>query len=99
MAKDNENMNEELEIVELVDDDGKTIHCLALGTFEVDDSDKMYCAFVEVDEAGNESEDVIILRAEFVDETKEMLDLFPVEDEKELDTAYNKFLELSGEDE
>ena len=98
MANDMDNMNEELEIIELMDDDGKTIHCLALGTFEADDSDRMYCAFVEVDEAGNESDDVIILRAEFVDETKEMLDLFPVEDEKELDAAYKKFLELSGED-
>lgn len=92
--------NEELEIIELEDSEGGTIHCIALGTFEVEEyNNKMYCAFVEVDEAGNESDDVIILEAKFVDETKELLDLAPVEDDKELETAYNKFLELAGENE
>lgn len=92
--------NEELEIVDLEDSDGGVIHCVALGTFEVEEyENKMYCAFVEVDEAGNESDDVIILAAKFVDDTKEMLDLAPVEDDKELETAYNKFLELAGENE
>lgn len=92
--------NEELEIIELEDSEGGTIHCIALGTFEVEKYDnKMYCAFVEVDEAGNESDDVIILEANFVDETKELLDLAPVEDDKELETAYKTFLELAGEDE
>ena len=46
--------NEELEIVDLEDSEGGVIHCVALGTFEVEEYDnKMYCAFVEVDEAGN----------------------------------------------
>ena len=89
--------NEELEIVELEDSEGGTIHCIALGTFEVVEGGKMYCAFVEVDEAGNESDDVIILEANFVDDTKEMIDLAPVENEDELEAAYKKFLELSGE--
>lgn len=89
--------NEALEIIELEDDNGGTIKCVALGTFDYED--KMYCAFAEVDEAGEESDDVIILRAEFVDETKEMIDLFPVEDDKELEAAYQEFLKLTGEEE
>lgn len=91
--------NENLEIIELEDSEGGTIHCVALGTFEVEKYNKMYCAFVEVDEAGNESDDVIILEANFVDEDKEMLDLAPVEDDNELETAYQTFLELAGENE
>lgn len=91
--------NEYLEIVDLEDSEGGVIHCVALGTFDVEEYNKMYCAFVEVDEAGNESDDVIILEAKFVDETKELLDLSPVEDDKELETAYKKFLELAGEEE
>ncbi len=91
--------NENLEIIELEDSDGSVIHCIALGTFEVEAyNNQMYCAFVEVDEAGNESNDVIILAAKFADEDKEMLDLTPVEDDKELEAAYQVFLELSGED-
>lgn len=89
--------NEELEIIELEDSSGSVIRCITLGTFEVEEGGKMYCAFVEVDEAGVESDDVIILEAKFVDDSKEMLDLFPVEDDSELEIAYNKFLELSGE--
>ena len=89
--------NEELEIIELEDDEGGIIHCVALGTFDVEEYNKMYCAFVEIDEAGNEYEDIIILEAKFADETKEMLDLVPVKNEEELETAYQKFLELAGE--
>ena len=89
-----EENTEALEIVELEDSEGGTIKCIALGTFDF--QDHMYCAFVEVDDAGVESDDVIILRASFVDETKEMLDLAPVEDDAELEAAYNEFLKLSG---
>lgn len=97
MAENERLENEEIEIVELEDSEGGVIRCVALGTFEIEEGGKMYCAFVEVDDAGVESDDVIILEAKFVDDTKEMLDLAPVMDDDELEKAYNKFLELAGE--
>lgn len=88
---------EEIEIVELEDSEGGVIKCVALGTFDL--NDKMYCVFVEVDEAGVESDDVIIMEATYADETKEMLDLAAIEDDAELEAAYAEFLKLTGEDE
>lgn len=90
--------NDVIEIIELEDSEGGVIRCVALGTFEIEEGGKMYCAFVEVDDAGVESDDVIILEAEYVDETEEELNLTPIMDDDELEKAYNKFLEIAGEE-
>jgi len=90
--------NDVIEIIELEDSEGGVIRCVALGTFELEEGGKMYCAFVEVDDAGVESDDVIILEAEYVDETEEELNLTPIMDDDELEKAYNKFLEIAGEE-
>ncbi|MEE1223912.1 MAG: DUF1292 domain-containing protein [Clostridia bacterium] len=83
------------EIVLLEDDNGEKIQCVALGTYEF--NDKIYGAFIQVMPDGTDSEDVIILECEPIDDGQ-TLDLFPVEDDEELEAAYNEFIRIYYEE-
>ena len=83
------------EIVLLEDDNGEKIQCVALGTYEF--NDKIYGAFIQVKPDGTDSEDVIILECEPIDDGQ-TLDLFPVEDDEELEAAYNEFIRIYYEE-
>ena len=83
------------EIVLLEDDNGEKILCVALGTYEF--NDKIYGAFIQVMPDGTDSEDVIILECEPIDDGQ-TLDLFPVEDDEELEAAYNEFIRIYYEE-
>ncbi len=85
----------EEEKILLEDENGENIECTTLGTFEF--NDKIYGAFVQVMPDGTECEDVIILECQPV-EGSDMLDLFAVEDDDELEEAYNEFVRIYYED-
>ena len=60
-------------------------------------NDKIYGAFIQVMPDGTDSEDVIILECEPIDDGQ-TLDLFPVEDDEELEAAYNEFIRIYYEE-
>lgn len=82
-------MDEELIVLE--DENGEQIECVSLGTFDF--NDKTYGAFVQVMPDGTDSDDVIILECKPIDDG-EFLDLFPVEDDEELENAYKEFTSI-----
>lgn len=91
--------NMEENIVTLEDENGATIECESLGTFDY--NGKMYCALVEIpaEDSDDDSDDVIILACKKC-EDGEHLDLFPVEDDDELNAAFDEFDRIySGEEE
>lgn len=89
---------DEEEIVLLEDDNGEKIECVSLGTFDF--NDKIYGAFIQIMPDGTDSDDVIILECEPIDDGK-YLDLFPIEDDAELEAAFNEFTRIyyEGEEE
>lgn len=83
------------EIVVLEGENGEKINCTCMGTFDF--NGKTYGAFIQVMEDGTECDDVILLTCEPVGDG-ENLDLFPIEDDEELDAVYEEFLRICSED-
>ena len=79
------------EIILLEDENGEQIECVSLGTFDL--NDKTYGAFVQVMPDGTDSDDVIILECQRI-EDGEYLDLFPIEDDDELEKAFSEFTRI-----
>ncbi len=83
------------EIVVLEGENGEKINCTCMGTFEF--NGKTYGAFIQVMDDGTECDDVILLACEPVDDG-ENLDLYPIEDDAELEAAYEEFLKICAEE-
>ena len=79
------------EIILLEDENGEQIECVSLGTFDL--NDKTYGAFVQVMPDGTDSDDVIILECQPI-EDGEYLDLFPIQDDDELEKAFSEFTRI-----
>ena len=79
------------EIILLEDENGEQIECVSLGTFDL--NDKTYGAFVQVMPDGTDSDDVIILECQPI-EDGEYLDLFPIEVDDELEKAFSEFTRI-----
>ena len=82
--------NEEIDIITLTDEDGNQVECEFLDTVELDG--KLYCVVEPIvgSEDYEEGSCYIFHIAENEDGT---VDLTPVEDENELNKAFEKFLE------
>ena len=91
METKNINPGEEDNIVELIDEDGNNLKMEHVLTFEHDD--KVYVAFVPVDENENEEEEeVVLMRLEEDDKGEEIFT--PIEDEDEIESAWETFLSI-----
>ncbi|MDD6213605.1 MAG: DUF1292 domain-containing protein [Firmicutes bacterium] len=80
-------------IIILEDENGNPIEFLPLSVYEF--KDKIYCALTEVTEDGEEeSDEVVIMRIEGEGDDAE---LHMVEDEKELEAAFDEFVRIDSE--
>jgi uncharacterized protein YrzB (UPF0473 family) len=88
-------MEEEKNLIELVDDEGNALKLEHLLTFE--NNDAFYAAFLPLEEGEEEADEVIIMRLE---EDEKGDDVFlPIEDDEELDAAWQSFLSIYYDEE
>ena len=87
-------MEEEKNLIELVDDDGNAIKMEHLLTYESNDA--FYAAFLPYEENGEESDEVVIMRLEEDEKGDDMF--LPIEEDEELETAWEAFLNIYYED-
>ncbi|MEZ4357034.1 MAG: DUF1292 domain-containing protein [Eubacteriales bacterium] len=97
METKNTNTGEEDNIVELIDEDGNNLKMEHVLTFEHED--KVYVAFVPIDDNEKEEEEEVVLMRLDEDENGEEL-FTPIEDDDEMESAWEAFLNIyySGED-
>lgn len=86
--------DQELDIIELVDEDGESVEFSFIGSFELDD--QTYIALEPADTPVDAEEaEVVILRIESDDEGQDSY--VGIEDDKELQKAFDHFLKLMDE--
>ena len=87
---------EEVNLVELKDDEGKIHKCYHIGTIEY--KERWFAFFQPADEESEdeEGEDVAILEIKKGDDEEEML--YPVDDDKLLDEVFDEFCRVMEED-
>jgi len=83
--------NEEDEIVQLFDDDGKPADFYSLGSMEIDG--QMYAFFESVDQPVDEEDEIVIFKVDAIDGDSDQVALLPIEDEEELNRVYNIFVD------
>ena len=81
-------------IIMLEDENGNTAEYEAIDVFEFNDS--TYFVLLEVLPEGEENDEVVIMKVLF-GETEDDMDLIAVEDEDELEAAFNEFLRRDEE--
>ena len=81
-------------IIMLEDENGNTAEYEAIDVFEFNDS--TYFVLLEVLPEGEENDEVVIMKDLF-GETEDDMDLIAVEDEDELEAAFNEFLKRDEE--
>ncbi|HCJ01463.1 MAG TPA: DUF1292 domain-containing protein [Clostridiales bacterium] len=87
--------NEERDIITLTDEDGTEVQCEFLDTVEMDG--KLYCV-VEPLTGSAEYEEGSCYIFHITENGDETVDLTPIEDEKELNAVFEKFLENNAEE-
>lgn len=81
-------------IIMLEDENGNTIEFEAIDVYEF--NDETYFALLEVMPEGEETDEVLIMKV-VTGETEEDMSLVNVEDEDELEAAFNEFLRRDEE--
>ncbi len=81
-------MTEETNIITLFDEDGKEIPFEHLDTLEM--NSKIYIVLLEVLSDGTENDEVVIFRIEEDEDGND--NLVVIEDEKELEAAFDEFM-------
>ncbi len=81
-------------IIMLEDENGNTIEFEAIDVYEF--NDETYFALLEIMPEGEETDEVLIMKVE-TGETDEDMSLVNVEDEDELEAAFNEFLRRDAE--
>ena len=81
-------------IIMLEDENGNTIEFEAIDVYEF--NDETYLALLEIMPEGEETDEVLIMKVE-TGETDEDMSLVNVEDEDELEAAFNEFLRRDAE--
>ncbi len=81
-------------IIMLEDENGNTIEFEAIDVYEF--NDETYFALLEVMPEGEETDEVLIMKV-VTGETDEDMSLVNVEDEDELEAAFNEFLRRDEE--
>ena len=81
-------------IIMLEDENGNTIEFEAIDVYEF--NDETYFALLEIMPEGEETDEVLIMKVE-TGETDEDMSLVNVEDEAELEAAFNEFLRRDAE--
>ena len=89
-----EDCDEEVNVVELVDDQGKVHKCYHIGTIEYKDGWYAFFQTAEEDREGEEDE-VTILQIVGEEGSEELV---PVEDDKLLDEVFEEFCRIMEED-
>lgn len=84
---------EEVNLVELIDEEGKVHKCYHIGTIEYKDG--WYAFFQSAEEGEEETDEVTILQIVGEDGAEELV---PVEDEKLLDEVFDEFCRVMEED-
>lgn len=82
-------------IIVLEDDQGNQIEFATIDVFEL--NGETYFALLEVMDEGEETDEVLIMKVDNVDSDDP--ELIMVEDEKELETAFEEFLRRDEEEE
>lgn len=86
--------DDELDIIELVDEDGESVEFSFIGSFDL--NDQTYIALEPADTPDDAEEaEVVILRIETDEEGQDSY--VGIDDEKELQTAFDHFLKLMEE--
>ena len=88
--------NEEKNLITITDEDGNTVDCEFLDTVETDG--KLYCVLAPIGDSEEYEEGSCYIFRVANDGSEETWDLVPVEDEAELNAAFEKFLENNSEE-
>ncbi len=81
-------------IIMLEDENGNTIEFEAIDVFEF--NNETYFALIEVMPEGEETDEVLIMKVAF-GETDDDMELVPVEDEAEVEAAFEEFVRRDQE--
>ena len=84
------NQNEEMDLITLIDDEGKEVECEFLDTVEL--NGKLYCVVTPLEGSEDYEEGSCYIFNATMNEDGTM-DLTPVESEEELQAAFEKFVE------
>ena len=83
-------------IIMLEDENGNTVEFETIDVFEF--NDETYFALLEVMPEGEETDEVLIMKLK-LGETEDDMELIAVDDDKELDAAFEEFIRRDNEDE
>ena len=81
-------------IIMLEDDQGNQIECETIDVFEF--NDETYFALLEIMDEGEENDEIILMKVQ-TGETEEDMSLVTVDDEDELEAAFQEFLRRDEE--
>ena len=83
-------------IIMLEDENGNTVEFETIDVFEF--NNETYFALLEVMPEGEETDEVLIMKLK-LGETEDDMELIAVDDDKELDAAFEEFIRRDNEDE
>lgn len=83
-------------IIVLEDENGNEIRCTPIDVFDLNET--RYCALVDIDEPEDSEESDVIIMKVLLGETPEDTELVMVEDDGDLQSAFDEFVRRDNED-